>query len=572
MNSETPNQEILVHSWPTQLDDAPVVTLTCKSEPVKIQSYFFTGNLIAPASKKKSTPKPQLAKPVTEDCSSDSPATTKTKPARFKLPGDMIKTKDRLFFLLQPPLESLIESADIQFPFTPFPYQYSGVAFLFPRQAAVLADEMGLGKTMQAITSIRLLFRAGMIRNMLLVCPKPLVTNWQREFKLWAPELNVCTIEGSRSKRTCGWQADLPIKVCNYELLLRDQEFLEDASSQFDLVVLDEAQRIKNSQSKISKTVRHIKRKRSWALTGTPIENSPQDLVGIFEFLNSGHLHHDMSAHKLATEARDYILRRTKDQVLDDMPPKLIRDTEIDLSPEQEHTYRQAEEEGVVRLNDIGDSLSVTHVFELILRLKQICNFDPATGSSSKLDQLKADLSEVIASGQKAIVFSQWVKTIERISDALPESNPLQYHGKIPSKKRDSILDQFKSDPNSHVLLMSYGAGSVGLNLQFCRYVFLFDRWWNPAVEDQAINRAHRLGSVGSVTVSRFLACNTIEERIGQVLEEKRALFDLMLKGTDHKASTKLTRDDIFGLFNLKLPCQQNEPESVDKTEPGQAA
>jgi len=386
----------------------------------------------------------------------------------------------------------------------------------------------------------------------LLICPKPLVTNWQREFQLWAPEINPCVIEGSISKRAAAWNAELPVKICNYELIVRDKPIIDECDREYDLVTLDEAQRIKNISSSTSRAVRSIKRGRSWAITGTPVENSPQDLVGIFEFLNSGYLHPEMPARTIAKESRDFILRRTKDQVLDDMPPKLTRDAQLDLTEEQSLTYSRAESDGVVRLNEIGDALTVQHVFELVLRLKQICNFDPATGSSCKIQRLQADLAEVIASGQKAIVFSQWVQTLTKIAEQIPQANSLQYHGRIPSKKRDGILEQFKQDPDSHVLLMSYGAGSVGLNLQFCRYVFLFDRWWNPAVEDQAINRAHRLGSVGSVTVTRFLTCNTIEERINEILESKREMFEMMLAGTDHVKGGKLSKQEVFGLFDLR--------------------
>ncbi|MEX1040893.1 MAG: C-terminal helicase domain-containing protein, partial [Pirellulaceae bacterium] len=128
------------------------------------------------------------------------------------------------------------------------------------------------------------------------------------------------------------------------------------------------------------------------------------------------------------------------------------------------------------------------------------------------------------------------------------------YHGKIPTKQRDGVIDQFKHDPSKHVILMSYGAGSVGLNLQFCEYVFLFDRWWNPAIEDQAINRAHRIGAAGAVTISRFLAMGTIEERINQVLDEKRQLSDTLFSQTAAPAKLGLSKDDIFGLFDLRSP------------------
>jgi len=188
------------------------------------------------------------------------------------------------------------------------------------------------------------------------------------------------------------------------------------------------------------------------------------------------------------------------------------------------------------------------------LRLKQICNFDPVTQTSTKVERLKADLEEVAASGQKAIVFSQWVGAIEKISESVQKFNPLQYHGRIPSKQRDPILEEFKNNPDRTVLLMSYGAGSVGLNLQFCRYVFLFDRWWNPAVEDQAINRAHRIGATGSVTITRMMMAGTIEQRIHEILEAKRELFNEILSNDAQPTNRGLSRDEIFGLFNLSTP------------------
>ena len=408
---------------------------------------------------------------------------------------------------------------------------------------------------MQAITTIRLMLHAGEIRRVLLICPKPLVTNWQREFGLWASELPVTVIEGDAARRRWQWQLpDAPVKIANYELLMRDRKFVTDKQNPFDLVVLDEAQRIKNRGSTTSQIARSIPRSRNWALTGTPIENSTEDLVGIFDFLSPGYLSAGMSARGMARAVGDHILRRTKDKVLTDLPPKMYRDAELSLSPAQAAAYERAENEGVVHLEDLGSELSVQHVFELVLRLKQICNFDPATGESAKLDRLQADLEEVAASGKKAIVFSQWVGALDKIRKVLRPFGPLEYHGKIPSKKRDGIIQQFREDPKSHVILMSYGAGSVGLNLQFCEYVFLFDRWWNPAVEDQAINRAHRIGAAGPVTVTRFLTLGTIEERINQVLEQKRDLFETVLSQTDKPAKLGLSQKEIFGLFDLRTP------------------
>jgi SNF2 family DNA or RNA helicase len=225
-------------------------------------------------------------------------------------------------------------------------------------------------------------------------------------------------------------------------------------------------------------------------MTGTPIENRHEDLIHIFEFLDPGRIPRDTPAKRLPALTGDSILRRTKDAVQSDMPPKVIRDLTLELTPAQREAYDLAEQEGVVRLNSLGETITVQHVFQLVMRLKQICNFDPVTGSSAKLEQLLADMEEVAASGRKAIVFSQWVEPLEVLAKALDEFGPLQFHGKIPTHQRPAVIDQFKGDPSKHVILMSYGTGSVGLNLQFTEHVFLFDRWWNPAVEDQAINRA----------------------------------------------------------------------------------
>ena len=541
----------------TRFQKIDVITTDFSCDSPKTISF----QLGRPAVKTYSYTFPELPELRTELKGGTTPTSNKPHPkaaaeasrTRLKPPTDIVKLEDRLYYMLQPPLEIILSSASMPMPFEPFPYQYQGIAFLYPRFAAILADEMGLGKTMQAITSMRLLLRAGELRSVLLICPKPLVSNWKREFTMWAPEIPLCIIEGDQTRRHWQWRHQAaPLKIANYELLMRDRDVVLDSGLKFDLVVLDEAQRIKNRSSTTSQITRAISRSRSWALTGTPVENSSEDLVGIFEFLSPGYLQSGMTARRMAKAAGDYILRRTKDKVLTDLPPKLYRDAELDLTPNQWCSYKSAEEDGVIQLEGLGAELTIQHVFELVLRLKQICNFDPATGASSKLERLEADLEEVAASGQKAIVFSQWVNVLEKIRDRLHRFGILEYHGKIPAKKRETVISQFKADPSKHVILMSYGAGSVGLNLQFCRYVFLFDRWWNPAVEDQAINRAHRIGAAGSVTVNRMLTLGTIEERINQVLEEKRALFDAILSQTDTPRSLGLTQDEVFGLFDLK--------------------
>jgi SNF2 family DNA or RNA helicase len=438
-------------------------------------------------------------------------------------------------------------------PFPPYPYQLEGVAFLMPRHAALLADEMGLGKTVQTILALRLMLQAGLVRRALLVCPKPLVFNWCRELRSWADDLPFEVIGGPLAARRTAWRvSSAPLKIVNYEVLTRDVEIVDADDVRFDLVVLDEAQRVKNRESKTAQAARCLRRSRSWALTGTPIENKPEDLVNLFAFIDPDRVPPDTPAKELPKLTADCILRRVKEEVMRDMPPKIVQDVVLELTPAQRESYNLAETEGVIRLNGLGQTITVQHVFELVMRLKQICNFDPLTGESAKLERLTADVAEVAESGRKAIVFSQWVGPLEQMAGVLEQYGAMLYHGKVPQAERVPILDLFKSDPTKHVLLMSYGTGSVGLNLQFTNYVFLFDRWWNPAVEDQAINRAHRLGQTETVFVKRFVTQETIEGRIAEVLERKRRLFEELIGQNGPPSQLGLSEDEIFGLFDIK--------------------
>ncbi len=478
---------------------------------------------------------------------------------RIRPPSETAVFKDRLLYLLQPPLEDLFSGKQVVLPFKPYEYQLKGIAFLMPRHAALIADEMGLGKTAQVIIALRLLFNAGLIENVLVVCPKPLVINWTRELRTWGEDIPFEVVAGDTAARKATWfVSNCPLKLVNYEMLTRDAEFVTDGKVKFDVVVLDEAQRIKNKESKTAEVVRAIQRDRSWAMTGTPIENRVEDLINIFAFVDPHRIPPETPAKLLPGLTSDCIIRRTKDDVATDMPPRIIRDAHLELSPGQREAYDLAEKDGVVHLNALGDTITVQHVFELVMRLKQICNFDPRTGQSAKLEQLLADMAEVAASGRKAIVFSQYVEPLERLVLALREFGPLQYHGRVPHAERQVILDRFKTDPTKHVILMSYGTGSVGLNLQFTNYVFLFDRWWNPAVEDQAINRAHRLGQKNPVFVTRFVSQSTIEGRIAEILERKRRLFAELIEQSGPPATLGLTEDDVFGLFDIK-----NRPKRV---------
>ena len=360
--------------------------------------------------------------------------------------------KDRLLYLLQPPLDGLFDGRQLEVPHQPFPYQLEGIAFLLPRSSALLADEMGLGKTAQAILALRLALPSGIDpTRSLLVCPKPLVPNWGRELKMWAPDIPFEVISGESAERRRTWLvSNCPLKLINYETLCRDAEVL--AETPFDVVVLDEAQRIKNKGSRTAEVVSSIRRERSWALTGTPIENHHDDLANIFHFIDPGRIPPDCPQNLLTSLIGDSILRRTKDIVQSDMPPKMIVDVELELTAAQRAAYERAEKDGVVHLNELGDTLTVQHVFQLVMRLKQICNFDPLTGESAKMERLIADMDEVAESGRKAIIFSQWVEPLEVLAEALAPFGPLQFHGRIPQSQRTAILDRFKEDDDAHVI------------------------------------------------------------------------------------------------------------------------
>lgn len=503
--------------------------------------------------------------PVDTTWRQGKPLPTSTSPAKvpkphaaptFRPPSPPpgVPLRDRLQAALQPPVDLLIDDYRVWLPFEPFGYQYEGINFLASRWGALLADEMGLGKTMQTIMALRLLLRSGQIRSVLLVCPKPLVTNWLREFRQWAEEIPVTPIQGSLHSRRHAWLHDrAPVKLANYESLARDADLLDENRLTFDLTVLDEAQRIKNRDSRTAKVVQGIRRKRSWALTGTPVENHAGDLLSLLEFVDKDLVISDTQPGALRDAVSGLILRRTKEMVALDIPEKRIDDVYIDLGAEQRLHYDLAEKEGVVRLNELGDELAIEHVFDLIRRLKQICNFDPLTGESAKTDQLRSDLEEVIDSGKKAILFSQWVGTIDWLAERLQSYSPLVYHGKVANRDRDRILAEFRENDDRSVILMSYGTGAVGLNLQNASYVFLFDRWWNPAIEDQAINRAHRIGQKQVVTVRRYITPASIEERIHAILTTKRELFAEIIDGHNPEESLGLTKAEIIGLFDLKV-------------------
>ena len=438
-----------------------------------------------------------------------------------------------------------------------FPYQVAGADRLYRSAALLLADDMGLGKTIQAIAALRRFTHSGESLRALIVMPASIVPQWRQQLQRWAPDLRFSTVRGAARERSWKWRTPADVYLVSYETLRSD--FSTNPHSPvgktWDVVILDEAQRIKNRESEAAKVCKAVSRRRAWALTGTPLENQLDDLASILEFVTPrlGELDQVRisSAAEIAARQAEVQLRRRKHDVLADLPPKMRNPIFIELTPAQRRAYNRAEREGIVELKRLGSRITVTHVLELITRLKQICNFCPETGESSKLNDLVERLADIEGAGEKALLFSQFVREpfgLEHLRSRLSGHRPLMFTGDMSVEHRDRIIQRFKEDSSLPLLLLSLRAGGVGLNLAEASHVIHFDRWWNPAVEQQAEDRAHRIGQQSTVFVHSYVCESTIEERIDAILREKRTLFDTVVDGQRGVLSTR----EIFRLVGLE--------------------
>lgn len=410
------------------------------------------------------------------------------------------------------------------------PFQQEGVQTLITHPALLLADDMGLGKTIQAAAALDYLVDREPARRALNVAPAPLLAQWRSELRRWAPRVRVITVRGVPSDRALQWRANANVFLVGYETLLQDFTPNPHApvAREWDIVVLDEAQRIKNRTTGVAGVCKRLKRKQAWALTGTPLENRVDEIASILEFVrpfDGAQRPRPLTwSRELAAYHGEVQLRRRKADVLPDLPPKTVHATPIELEPAHAASYQRAEREGIVRLRQLGADVRITYVLELITRLKQICVFDPQTGASGKLRDLRERLQQVRAEGARALVFSQFADEhfgARRIAAELAEFDPAVYTGEISPGLRSNVIREFRERPSSVALVLSLRAGGVGLNLQEASYVFHFDRWWNPGVERQAEDRAHRMGQENPVFVYPYLCVDTIEERIDAILREK---------------------------------------------------
>jgi superfamily II DNA or RNA helicase len=473
------------------------------------------------------------------------------------------------------------------------PYQKQGVAWLhFLRRngfGGILADEMGLGKTLQTLGLLQTTAeeRSKTTRPCLIVCPTSLVFNWVNEAKKFTPDLKVLALTGpdrvallqssSSPSSAAGERGlyDFDLIVTSYALIRRDADYY--ASLEFDTVILDEAQHIKNRQTQNAQAVKSIRSRHRLVLTGTPLENSVLDLWSIFDFLMPGYLgsaqdfreryeipitrEKDIASQtRLARRLKPFMLRRLKRDVVKDLPARLEQVSFCELTADQQAVYAQVLEasrkEVMEAVGAQGLAKSRMVVLSALLRLRQVCcdlrllkleQTDRQT-ASAKLDLFSELLEEVIDGGHRVLVFSQFVSMLTLIRERL-DAEQIAYtylDGSTPN--RGEVVSRFQTDSSIPVFLISLKAGGVGLNLTGADTVIHFDPWWNPAVEAQATDRAHRIGQTRVVTSYKLIARETVEEKIILLQNRKRELIEATLGGEETFAE-RLNWDDVQELF-----------------------
>ena len=440
-------------------------------------------------------------------------------------------------------------------------YQWEGVAFLYRSRAGLLADEMGLGKTVQAAVALALLLSAkNGIDRALVVSPASLTANWMSELATWAPTLTVRRLQGDQRDREAHYLLPIPVLVGSYEQIRQDG-IDRIPSKTFDIVILDEAQRIKNRYSTTSLACQLLPRKRSWALSATPLENDARDVESILGFLDPA-IRSDLSARHLSRTLETMMLRRRKREVRGELPPVIVQDLQLELSPAQRARYdglwASRHEAVVASTQDAGIVL-----LGLITRLKIVCNLDADADMSSKLDALR-DICDGAGRGARILVFSQFVETLKWVSDRIPLPSAL-LTGAMSAPERQAAMERFKTGTTPCMLFVSLRAGGVGLNLGEASHVVVFDRWWNPAVEMQAIYRAHRFDRDEPLHVVRFLVTDTIEERIAAILDDKESMFEDVVESAGTKAPGFTVRElmQILELSAGDVVTTQRETEDV---------
>ena len=468
------------------------------------------------------------------------------------------------------------------------PYQVRGYSWLaFLRKwglGACLADDMGLGKTIQAIALLLREREGDRIGPTLIICPTSVVGNWKREVQRFAPELRVMIHHGgdrASGEELVAAAAEHDVVISTYGLARRDVDDL--AQVRWSDVILDEAQNIKNPQAKQTQAVRRLPAANRIALTGTPVENRLSELWSIMHFLNPGFLgsqagfrrdfalpierYQDRDAtERLKGLVGPFILRRLKTDpsIIQDLPDKLEMKVYCNLTAEQATLYEAVVNESLERIQSAEEGIERRGVvLGALTRLKQVCNH-PAQflgdgsalpGRSGKLDRLGEMLEEALSVGDRALIFTQFAEMGHMLRAHLQEMfgvEVLFLHGGTPQKQRDRMVARFQQERDGPpIFLLSLKAGGTGLNLTAANHVFHYDRWWNPAVEDQATDRAFRIGQTRDVQVHKFLCAGTLEERIDELIESKKALAASVV-GAGEAWLTELSTDELRDLMSLR--------------------
>jgi SNF2 family DNA or RNA helicase len=467
-------------------------------------------------------------------------------------------------------------------------YQERGFAWLdFLRRwglGACLADDMGLGKTIQALALMERERDAGEDRPVLLVCPTSVLANWEREAARFTPALAIMSHHGADRARGYEFMQRAQangLVLTSYSLLHRD---IEDLSSvQWAGVILDEAQNIKNPDTKQAQAARALVTDYRIALTGTPVENHVGDLWAIMDFLNPGFLgaaeefkrsffvpiqaYRDREAsERLQSITAPFILRRLKTDrsIISDLPDKLEMKVFCTLTKEQGDLYASVVKEAEKRIDDAEGIERRGVILATLTKLKQVCNHpahflgdgSSVEGRSGKLTRLTEMIEEVLEAGDRSLLFTQFVEMGSILQSHLQEITGREVvflHGGVPKRKRDELITRFQSDDSDAppLFVLSLKAGGVGLNLTRANHVFHYDRWWNPAVENQATDRAFRIGQKKNVQVHKFVCAGTLEERIDEMINRKRFLAENIV-GTGEGWITELSDDELHDIFALR--------------------
>lgn len=455
------------------------------------------------------------------------------------------------------PMKELNIQADLR------DYQKKGIQWLQMLHhygfGGILADDMGLGKTLQTIAFLSSQVQAD--TSVLVLAPSGLIYNWADEFQKFAPDLDVAVVHGLKSHRESILAENHQIYVTSYATFRQDSEIYRDLS--FDFLFLDEAQVMKNAQTKIAQSLRRFVVPSVFALSGTPIENHLGELWSIFQIVLPGLLPAKKEFMKLSTERvaqfiKPFVMRRKKEEVLTELPDLIEVVYKNELEDQQKAIYLAQLQQMQERLRQVSDSEFQRNRVEILtglMRLRQICDtpalfMEDYQGESGKLDSLRDLLVQIAEGGHRVLIFSQFRGMLDRIEQELPDLGLTSFKitGSTPSQERQEMTKSFNQGERD-VFLISLKAGGVGLNLTGADTVILVDLWWNPAVESQAIGRAHRMGQEQAVEVYRLVTRGTIEEKIQELQEKKKNLVSEILDGTESRGSLSLAEiREILGI------------------------